>query len=189
MKELKKLLSLYNSGTVFTAVDTETTGLRPDSERIIEIGAVRFSINGVEDTFSTLIYPEKTLSPLITSLTGITYGMLESQPLFTEIADDFISFIEGSKLIAHNAGFDMRFLNMELLRAGKKELKSPAVPAVDTLRYARKAFPELGKYNLPFLAEKLCINPGNAHRALDDALTCMNLFLKCISRAELLQDQ
>ena len=76
-----------------------------------------------------------------------------------------------------------------LLRAGKKELKSPAVPAVDTLRYARKAFPEFGKYKLSFLAEKLCINPGNAHRALDDALTCMNLFLKCISRAELLQDQ
>ena len=102
--------------------------------------------------------------------------MVANEPTFAQICDDFLDFINGTILVAHNANFDIGFVNAELLRINKPELKKPNIPAVDTLKNSRKIYPELGKYNLQFLANEFCISVESAHRALDDARVCMEVF-------------
>ncbi len=173
---IKQILRLYEGGEIFTAFDTETTGLMNKTDRIIEIGAVKFSKDGVIDKFSTLINPQMPIPFASTKVNGITDQMVANEPIFADICDDFLDFIQGSILLAHNANFDIGFINAELLRINKNQLKKPNVPAVDTLKDSRKIYPELGKYNLQFLASEFNIYVENAHRALDDARVCMELF-------------
>ena len=97
-------------------------------------------------------------------------------PTFFEIHHDFLDFIKDTVLVAHNANFDIGFINAELSRINKGELKKPNVPAVDTLKNSRKIYTEFTKFNLQFLANEFNISVENAHRALDDARVCMELF-------------
>ena len=177
MSDNRRLLRLYNSGEVFCSIDTETTGLKPDCERIIEIGAVKFDKTGVLQNFSQLVNPDREIPPFITELTHIDAGMLKDKPSFTEISRDFLKFTENTVLIAHNAQFDIRFLNKELERSGIEPLKNHAI---DTLRLSRWAYPENGHWTLQFLAEQFHINVEAAHRARDDARVCMELFIQCL---------
>ncbi|MCR4939719.1 MAG: 3'-5' exonuclease [Treponemataceae bacterium] len=168
---------------VYTAIDTETTGLSRYTERIVEIGAVKFTKDGIIGEYSKLIYPEKKVPPQIIQIHGISDEMLDGKPLFRDIAQDFVSFIEGTTLIAHNAPFDIGFINKELNIAGLGELTNTKF-SIDTLILSRKVFPESRKHTLQFLAESLQIPKGTAHRATDDARVCMELFHKCIIHAE-----
>ena len=176
MKTIKQILRLYQGGEIFTAFDTETTGLMNKTDKIIEIGAVKFNKDGIIDKFSTLINPQMPIPFCATKVNGITNQMVANQPTFAHICDDFLDFINGTILVAHNANFDIGFVNAELLRLNKSELKKPNIPAVDTLKNSRKIYPELGKYNLQFLANEFCISVESAHRALDDARVCMEVF-------------
>ena len=90
---IEQLLHSYLGGEVFTAFDTETTGLSSKYEKIIEIGAVKFDKNGIIDTYSVLINPEKVISSNITSITGITNQMVCNCPTFSEITPSFLNFI------------------------------------------------------------------------------------------------
>ena len=176
MKTLKQLLRLYEGGGIFTAIDTETTGLMSKTDKIIEIGAVKFCKDGVIDKFSTLINPQMPIPYASTKVNGITNQMVCNCPTFFEIHHDFLDFIKDTVLVAHNANFDIGFINAELSRINKGELKKPNVPAVDTLKNSRKIYTEFTKFNLQFLANEFNISVENAHRALDDARVCMELF-------------
>ncbi|MCQ2613021.1 MAG: 3'-5' exonuclease [Treponemataceae bacterium] len=184
VKDLEKLLRLYKSGATFTVFDTETTGLSPQKERLIEIGAIKFNSSGIIDTFHTFVKPPFEIPMMIIALTHITDDMVCNAPVFADIADDFLHFIEGTCLIGHNAGFDVAFVNMELERCGKPLLAKPCVPAIDTIKCARQAFPMMECYKQTYLAEQLKIDIKSAHRADDDARVCMELFLKCMDKAE-----
>lgn len=192
LREYKKLHRFYENGAIFTAIDTETTGNSSKTCRIIEIGAVMFSKNGIIKTYNKLFNPECYITPFITDLTHITNEMVASCPPLKNHIKEFIDFVDDSILIAHNARFDLNFINMECEKAGLKETKNNAI---DTLQYSRWAFPDTENHRLSYLADYFQIDKGNSHRALDDAYTCMNLFLKCVEKGislsyeEPLQDQ
>ena len=94
----------------YVIFDFETTGLSRDRDEIIEIGALKVEANKPVQEFSCLIKPSKSISPRITEITGITNQDLETAPHISEVFSDFIKFIDGSILIAHNAEFDIGFL-------------------------------------------------------------------------------
>lgn len=175
-RRFKKLLQ---EGATFVAFDTETTGLNPLSDRVIEIGAVKFNSNGIIDSYDQLINPKISLKPHIVELTHITDSMLLAQPVFFNIANDFLKFIDGTILVAHNAQFDLRFINAELARLNKSPLKNQAI---DTLRFSRTTFPkpETTSWKLGSLAQKLGVEVKNAHRADDDARVCMEIFIRTV---------
>ena len=173
------MFKLVKSGETFVALDTETTGLNCLTDRIIEIGAVKFNSSGILDSFQTLINPQISISSLITEITGINNMMLEGAPVINEILPSFVEFTKDSILIGHNVQFDLRFLKIELERLGRPELNNRVI---DTLQFARWAFPENEKYKQTVLAEQLNIPIHNAHRAGDDARVCGNIFLQLINQ-------
>lgn len=177
LKEYKKLYRLYFNGKVFVAFDTETTSLSPSTGRIIEIGAVKFSKDGVIGRWSSLFNPGTPIPPFISELTHITDSMVCDAPKIESKLRDFITFAGDSILIAHNAQFDLNFYSFE---CGNSGLIYPKNQVIDTLPYSRWAYPTMEKHKLAFLAEALKLNAGQNHRALDDAETCMQLFERII---------
>lgn len=170
---IKKINSLYDSGAVFCAFDTETTGINPENERLIEIGAVKFTKDGIIETFSSLINPKKTLTPFIKELTGITDEMLLPSPFIETVLPQFRDFCRDSVLVAHNAQFDLRFVNKASQNLNLQVLQNEAI---DTLRLSRILLPDNLTWKQPSLAAQFNIDTGNAHRAFDDALVCSKLF-------------
>ena len=123
------------------ALDTETTGLEPEAgHRIVEIGAVELS-NHVPTgrTYHQYINPQRTVPRDAYDVHGLDDAFLADKPEFAEIADDFLEFIDGGKLVIHNAAFDMNFINSELVRTGRPQLPDSMI--IDTLVIARKKFP------------------------------------------------
>lgn len=162
---------------IFTAFDTETTGLEPSLERVIEIGAIRFDKNGIIARYNVLINPQRPILAQVTKINNITDAMVKNEAPFSGIVSDFISFIGKSILIAHNAPFDLSFINAEFARLSQAELQNRCI---DTIPFAKTEFPQAGKYSLQFLAQYFHIDVKNAHRAEDDARVCMEIFLKCL---------
>jgi DNA polymerase III epsilon subunit family exonuclease len=172
----KKLKELY-----FTALDFETTGLYPRSDKIVEIGAVKFNLTGEEFRFSGLINPEMKMPAKASEVNGITDAMLEGKPFVEEIFPDFLSFIDGSVLIAHNIGFDANFL---MSTAASLDLKVSDLPCLDTLPLSRHFFDGLRSYSLVNIAASLGIDIENAHRAEDDAEACLKIFMECLKKVK-----
>ena len=177
LTDYKRLNRLLQSGAVFCAFDTETTGLFPKQDRIIELGAVKFDKTGVLDTFNTLVNPEIPLPPVCRQISHITDEMVSAAPKIASVLPDFLRFSEGCILLAHNALFDIRFTDEELKRSGLLPLKHQAI---DTLNLSRWAYPANGHWKLQYLAEQFKIEVKAAHRACDDARVCMEVFLRCI---------
>jgi DNA polymerase-3 subunit epsilon len=163
---------------IFTAFDTETTGLDPRTCRVVELGGVRFDALGVTSRFNALINPGTPMPVEASRVNGITDAMLAGKPDMREVLPDFLAFARGTVLVAHNAPFDVSFVNEELSRMGKGPLDHRVV---DTRILAREAFPGLPKYALQDLASRLGIEAKDAHRAEDDARVCMELFLRCVA--------
>lgn len=147
--------------------DTETTGLDSREDRIIEIGAVelvnRFPTG---QTFHVYINPQgRQVHPEALAVHGISNERLANEPTFPEIAEKFLAFIEGAKLIAHNASFDMGFINAELARLGQPAVDDELV--IDSLVLARRKHP-MGPNSLDALCRRYGIN--NSHRTFHGAL-------------------
>lgn len=147
-------------------LDTETTGLDPAKNRIVEIACVEL-LNHVPTgrNFHKYLNPEMEISADAAAVHGITNEKVAKAPLFAEIAGEFLEFIGESKLVIHNADFDLGFLNAELGRIG-----FPALPknrAIDTVHLARRKFP-----GAPASLDALCkrFEIDNSHRALHGAL-------------------
>ena len=172
------LAAVYDTAA-FIAFDTETTGLDPASGRIVEIGAVKFDRCGVIARYNVLINPEMPMPEEAGKVNGITDAMLKDKPLIADVFPDFFDFIGTGVLVAHNAPFDINYVNAELKRAGKSPLTNKAV---DTRIFAKEVFPGLSSYALQDLAVQFSITALEAHRAEDDARVCMELFEKILSR-------
>ena len=131
-------------------LDTETTGLDPaDGHRVLEIGAVEIvhqSLTG--KVFHTLINPERDVPQDAVRVHGHSSAALKDKPVFASIVDDFLAFIGNSKLVIHNAEFDVRFMNAELARLGLATIAMDRV--VDTLALARKKHPGRRTASTPF---------------------------------------
>lgn len=125
-------------------IDTETTGLEPEKgHRIIEIGCVELldrQLTG--NTFHKYLNPEREVDPEAAAIHNLTNDFLRDKPLFNHILDEFLNFVSGAELIAHNASFDVGFINHEikLVAKNRKSLES-YVTVFDTLALARKKFP------------------------------------------------
>ena len=147
--------------------DTETTGLDPKQERIIEIGAVELENRfPTGRTFHHYLYPEgRKVDPGALAIHGISDADLAGKPLFSAIADAFLEFVGDGKLVAHNAGFDKSFLNAELARMDREPV--PDDSFIDTLAIARRRHP-MGPNSLDALCKRYGIS--NAHRTKHGAL-------------------
>ena len=159
----------------YVAFDLETTGLRPAADRIIEIGAVRFTASGVAESFQTLVDPDMPISPAAAAVNGLTDAMLQGQPKIEAVLPGFLDFIAGAVIIAHHAPFDVGFVSYELLRQG---LKGTEKAVLDTCAMSRRVFKGLPSYSLINLARHLNLETTTFHRAVEDAEVCRQLFIK-----------
>jgi len=143
------------------ALDLETTGLDPNRDAILEIGAVRFKGHRIEDEWTTLINPQRAIPPFITKLTGITNAMVQGAPRIEEVLDQLAEFVGQAPVLGHNVGFDLGFLQ----RYGLFKDNEP----LDTYDLAAVLLPTASRYNLGALGQLLSIPLPATHRALDDA--------------------
>lgn len=160
--------------TEFVVFDLETTGAKTPPCRITEIGAYKIKNGAIVEEFQTLINPETPIPPFITGLTGISDYMVKDAPRFADIAKEFLDFIGDSVLVAHNAHFDVRFLNHEIGRMF--EDYRVGNPHLCTVNLSRKLLPDLENHRLHTVAEYYSIFIKNRHRAADDALATANIF-------------
>lgn len=168
------------AGTDFVVFDLETTGAKAPPCRITEIGAYRVRDGKVTEEFQTLVNPEMAIPPFITGLTGISDAMVKDAPVFADIAHDFLSFIGDSVLVAHNSGFDMRFLNYEIGRI--YEDYRIANPCLCTVQLSRKLLPDITNHKLKTVAEHYQIDLFNHHRASADAYATAHIFVNLLDQ-------
>lgn len=160
-------------------LDTETTGLDPfEGHRIVEIGALEMRNKVVTgNKFHFYINPERDMPTEAYRIHGISGEFLKAKPLFAEIVDEFLKFIDGAKLVIHNAPFDIKFLNYELSRVNKPSLE--LAHAIDTLIMARRMFPG-ARTSLDALCKRFRIdNSGRQlHGALKDAALLADVYVE-----------
>jgi DNA polymerase-3 subunit alpha (Gram-positive type) len=162
----------------FVVFDLETTGAKAPPCRITEIGAYRVSRGKITERFHTLVNPEIPIPAFITSLTGISDNMVADAPLFAEVAADLLDFLGDSVLVAHNAPFDMRFLNHEISMVyGEYRV---ANPCLCTVQLSRKLLPDIENHKLKTVAEHYSISLVNHHRASDDARATAEIFVNLL---------
>jgi DNA polymerase III subunit epsilon len=165
----------------FVVLDTETTGLRPGPDRVIEVAAVRVRHGKVMNSFQSLIHPGRPIPPFIAKFTGISQEMVRDAPSAQEVMPDFVQFIDGAILVGHNLGFDLNFLTHE---AQLLDLAFP-LDGLDTIPLARRFLPGLKRFKLDMVAEHLKIPPRTRHRALGDAEVTAAVFLCILERARM----
>lgn len=165
---------MYHTPTIM--IDFETTGMSPgDGARITEVAALRIVDGRIVDRFVSLVNCGVEVPPFITSLTGITQQMVDTAPRAEIIVPELISFIGEDALAAHNASFDVKFLQAESARVGLRPLHRHLLCSV---KLARRVLPGLPSYSLGKLARSLGIRfNGNAHRAEADAEVSAQLML------------
>jgi DNA polymerase III epsilon subunit family exonuclease len=165
--------------TDFVVVDVETTGAKAPPCRITEIGAYRVSNGRIKGEFQTLVNPQTHIPQFITELTGISNQMVQNAPVFADVAPQFLDFLGDAVLVAHNAPFDVGFLNYELRRVFPGQRL--ANPQLCTVRLSRRVFPGLSNYKLHTLAGHFSINIVNRHRAAGDAHATAQIFLHALN--------
>jgi DNA polymerase-3 subunit epsilon len=160
--------------TAFVVVDLETTGGAPGrGHGIIEIGALRLQAGRVVDRFAALVQPGRPLPRFITQLTGITDAMLAGQPRIDAVLPRFADFAAGAVLVAHNAPFDLAFLDAARLEASGETFDQPHLC---TLRLARRLLPQCRRRSLDALAGHFGIPLVDRHRAFGDARITAEIF-------------
>lgn len=164
----------------FVVVDVETTGGAPArGDRLTEIAAIRVRGGEIVDSFESLVNPERLIPPMVTALTDITQEMVAGAPRFDDIAERLREVLEGAVFVAHNAGFDWRFLQAEFRRCHGGRLDGQRIC---TLRLARRLHPELACRSLRALTEYYAISFDTWHRAGPDARATAELFARFLDR-------
>lgn len=168
----------------YISIDVETTGLNPYLDRIIEIGAVAFDETGKQlGHYQSLVNPGRSLSQKIVQITSLTDDQLKDAPRFEEVVGGFFAFLnsyESPTLLAHNAKFDINFINGELWK-----LAQPLDVTHDvhcTLAMARVVYPGFRNYSLISLVAFAGLPWGDFHRSLADCIHCGNLFFRIVFR-------
>ncbi len=166
-------------------LDTETTGLDiMEGHRLVEIGCVELvDLEVTGRTWNTFLNPRRCNHAEAFDIHRLSDSFLKRQPLFRERARDLMSFLASSRLVMHNAAFDLAFLNNELVLEGMAPIRGSR--AIDTLSLARNTFP--GRANdLGALAQRLGIKiiPGRTHRALADARLLASVYIALLKHRE-----
>jgi DNA polymerase-3 subunit alpha (Gram-positive type) len=157
---------------VFTFLDVETTGLSPQTSRVCEVALIAFQGTCRVSHFSSLVNPGLPIPPETTRIHGITDEMVRNSPAFPVLAPRLLALLEGTVVVAHNAEFDLSFVQMEFSRVG---LKLPKLEVIDTVHIAR----HLGGFSnnrLGTIAKELDISSENWHRALSDVEMTRKIF-------------
>ena len=165
-------------------LDTETTGLSfKDGHKIVEIACIESKdLISTGKVFHKLINPERTVPEEAFKIHGFSEKFLSEKETFNEIADEFLNFIQGKKIIIHNASFDFKFLLSDVKRL---KGQAPKGPVLDTLSLARKVFPGMANYKLWTLVRHFDFPSGTFHRAEEDSMYCGLLFAKIVETIEL----
>lgn len=158
----------------FTAIDIETTGLNPKTERIIEVGAVKVRDGKIVDQYESLINPGRKLEERIIELTGITDEMLKTAPTPEEILPGLLNFLGDDILLGHSLMFDYSFIKRLAVNLKLWDAKATS-SGIDTLKIARHFLTDLESRSLPFLCKYFGI-PHKAHRAVEDAKAAALLY-------------
>ncbi len=167
----------------FVAFDTETTGLSASSERVVELSAVSFRSDGSEEgSFDALVDPGRPIPPGAARVHHITDSMVRGKPGIEDELPLFLEFCEGSVLLAHNADFDLSFLVNE---AARHAIALPTPPVLDTVEISRKLRPDLPNHKLQTISKALGCEASTYHRALADAQTLSQAFLRLIGGTHL----
>lgn len=161
----------------FVTVDIETTGCRPGSGGILEVGAVRVESGSITAHFSALVDPGEPIPAAIRQLTGIDETMVAGAPPIERVIADFRAFVGDAVLVAHNHRFDMGFLDYEAERSWGMPFPRPVL---DTLALARRLHPELPRHNLRVLAEHYGAVTTPNHRALPDARATAEILVRML---------
>ncbi len=159
----------------YVVVDTETTGLSPSWDALIEIGGVKYQKGMEVGRFQSLIQPPSgpEIDPFITAFTGITPEMLKEAPGTEEVLSRFADFLEDNIIVGYNAGFDINFLYDNFLRFLHKPLTNDYI---DAMRMARKLYPERKHHRLVDMVDMFGIKHDHAHRAISDVYATQECF-------------
>lgn len=164
----------------YVVFDVETTGLSAVYDKIIELAAVKIREGEIIDRFEAFANPHHRLSATTINLTGITDDMVENAPEIEEVLNKFHEWTGDSVFVAHNASFDMGFLNVGYKRMGYEKVKNPVI---DTLELARFLYPEMKNHRLNTLAKKFDVELTQHHRAIYDAEATGYLLMKMLKDA------
>ena len=171
------------SSLSWVVVDVETTGGNPyTGHRITEIAAVTVRGGRVEEAvFETLVNPERSIPPMITALTNITWEMVRDKPRFREICPDLVRALEGHVFVAHNAAFDWKFVTAEVERASGQRIDGRKLC---TVRLARRLLPQLPRRSLDWVARHYGVEIAARHRAAGDAIATAHCLVRLLKDAE-----
>lgn len=176
----------------FSIVDTETTGLSPiKGDKLVEIGVIKIEPElklNMNNVYNELINPEMEIPYSAYKVHGIDNDMVGNSPTVDKVLPSFNDFIKGTVIVAHNAKFDMKFIQHSMSRC---QLNSTELCVLDTLVLAKKVFPELKKYNLDILIEyfgiRVDLNDSYRHRAVFDAAHTAILFQRILEKIMIFQ--
>jgi DNA polymerase III subunit epsilon len=178
----QSVLSLPWRSHPVVSIDTETSGQYPIQDDLCELAAIKSLDGKVIDTYQTLVKPRAKMSDFVIGIHGITNEMVVDAPTIDQVLPDFMKFIGEGVIVGHHSPFDLGFLVYDLEKMG---LKTPNQPAICSSMLARKAIVGPENHKLQTLVKFLNLQGGTAHRALDDANACLELFFECARRKSL----
>lgn len=150
----------------YVVFDLETTGISHNYDEVIEISAIKVHNHEVVTEFTSLVNPKRGIPHSASQVNGITDDTVRDAPIFEEVLDDFLEFVDGHVLVGHNIhAFDMKFIYRDCKRFFDKALDKDYI---DTLKLARICLPHLQHHKLTDLADYYGITTTGAHRALND---------------------
>lgn len=170
MKDKEMSSQKWHEFGPFTVFDVETTGMSPVRDRIVEVAAVRIDLNGEITRFQSLVNPGCRIPPQVSCVHLITDEMVADAPKFHEVGYQFLDMARDSTLVAHNARFDLGFLQESLARSGLQLWKGKTL---DSIRLMKQAYGGLPSYSLQNLRRTFQLDDNfeamQAHRAAADA--------------------
>jgi DNA polymerase III epsilon subunit-like protein len=175
----------------FVALDFETTGKYPLSAEICEVALIRFTSEGkILETWESLVRPESGMNPVAEGIHGLSLDDLKDAPLIADALPKIIEFTGDSPIVGHNISFDLAFLAYEMDKAfGESWLKKQFLGAhFCTSKISLRALPKLSSHRLKHLVEHFELKEAPNHRAMQDSLTCKDVFLRLISDVESIED-
>ena len=165
----------------YVVVDVETTGGQPyGADRITEIAAVIVHGGEIKRVYETLVNPQRPIPPMVTSITNITWNMVRNAPTFRDIVHDVADALRGHVFVAHNAGFDWRFVTAEIARATGERLEGRQLC---TVRLARRLLPQLSRRSLDHVSRFYGVENTARHRAGGDAVATAHCLLRMLKDA------
>lgn len=162
----------------FVAVDVETTGLSPLTSELIEVSAIKYENFRKVETYTSFIKPIHPIPEKITELTGITNTMVKDARPVWEVMQEVIAFIDNCTIVAHNAPFDVSFLQVYSNNSFSKN------KVVDTVKLGRKMYPQLINHKLATIAHHIGIRETGFHRAEFDCECCAKIYLEYLKQGK-----